>query len=79
MESVTGTLYRARKGSKELFERAVGLLPGGVSHENRFAMLFPMTSSGRTVPERGTSMETSTSTTRWEARRSCLATRHRPW
>jgi glutamate-1-semialdehyde 2,1-aminomutase len=42
MESVTGTLYRARKGSKELFERAVGLLPGGVSHENRFAAPFPI-------------------------------------
>ena len=42
MDSVTGTLYQARKGSKDLFERAVGLLPGGVSHENRFAAPFPI-------------------------------------
>ena len=42
MGKSTAALYQARQGSKHLFEQAVTLLPGGVSHENRFAAPFPI-------------------------------------
>ena len=42
MGSSTAALYQARRGSKHLFDQAVSLLPGGVSHENRFAAPFPI-------------------------------------
>jgi glutamate-1-semialdehyde 2,1-aminomutase len=42
MDSRTDALFQTRKGSKDLFDRAVGLLPGGVSHGNRSTTPFPI-------------------------------------
>lgn len=42
MGSSTEIGFQTRRGSKQLFDQAVTLLPGGVSHDNRFAAPFPI-------------------------------------